>query len=462
MARVQAVSEDVHSARVGKNCELLRCQLQGTAGGSRHRCMNSLGLLLKRLARSETANLSIWVTLISLAAVAAAALYYAWRLPETLVQDEPRLIYTQRGTFDYTAYLKPNTVYGGLTELEPRASYFAVLVESLQMTYNFALSLQDPEGNTLPVPSESMVEYEVVAILREGELWSQEQILVPLRSMMGAELNLAFQLPIQAYQAEAEAIRAEVNTPGRDVEVEVQVRIWPTVRTSAGLVQPDYVHGFSFRWENSELVVGGSPLHEETATLGESVVIPYPQRLLISEISTLALGVSSVLLLLWAGVSLWAVRSPFSVQQLTSELHRRYGEVIVEAVSLPASAPHQIVVHLRSLEDIGRTAHELMKPIILVQHEDERCYVVIDGADNVRYEVRIPVQPIKPPSHGLPPQKDGKIKDGQIEQNALEDHGGTTSLGFHREKVSIAAEVVPSIETKNDEPAYSNGQTRSG
>ncbi|MBI1297637.1 hypothetical protein GC175_22080 [bacterium] len=406
------------------------------------------------------------MTLISLAAVAAAALYYAWRLPETLMQDETQLIYTQRGTFDYTVYLKPNTVYGGLTELEPRTSYFAVLVESFQMTYDFELSLQDPVGNALPVPAESMVEYEVVAILREGDLWSREQILVPLRSMMGAELDLSFQLPIQAYQAEAEAIRAEVNTPGREVEVEVQVRIWPTVRTSAGLVQPDYVHGFSFRWQSSELVVGGSPIHEETATLGESVVIPYPQRALITEISTAALGVLSVLLFVWAAVSLWAVRSPFSVQQLTSELHRRYGDVIVEAVSLPASAPHQIVVHLRSLEDIGRTAHELMKPIILVQHEGERCYVVIDGADNVRYEVRIPIQPAKPSSHGLPPHRESKVEGGKVEQSTLEDHSGTIAQGFQHEKLSTVTAVLPSIETrnetKNDEPAYSNGQTRFG
>jgi hypothetical protein len=434
----------------------LDSNIKGIAGGSRYRCMNSIGLLFKRLARSETANLSIWVTLISLAAVAAAALYYAWRLPETLMQDETRLIYTQRGAFDYTAYLKPNTVYGGLTELDPRPSYFAVLVESLQMTYDFNLSLQDPSGTALPVPAESMLEYEVVAILSEGELWSQEQILVPLRSMTGAEVQLDFQLPIQAYQAEAEAIRSEVNTPGRDVEVEVQVRIWPTVPTAAGLVQPDYVHGFSFRWQDSELVVGGSPVHEETATLGESIVIPYPQRALISEVSTVALGVSIVFLVLWAGVSLWAVRSPFSVQQMTSELHRRYGDVIVEAFSLPASAPHQIVVHLRSLEDIGRTAHELMKPIILVHHEGERCYVVIDGADNVRYEVRIPIQPAKLSSQGLPPHKDSKV-----EQSALNDHSDTMFLGFQREKVSASAEIV-AVETKVDESAFSNGHTRFG
>ena len=141
---------------------------------------------------------------------------------------------------------------------------------------------------------------------------------------------------------------------------------------------------------------------------------------------------------------------------MTSELHRRYGDVIVEAVSLPASAPHQIVVRLRSLEDIGRTAHELMKPIILVYHEGERCYVVIDGADNVRYEVRIPIEPTKPSVQGLPP-----LKDGKADQSALEDHNETMFLGFQREKAAATAEIVP-METKVDETAFSNGQTRFG
>ncbi|MEZ4836160.1 MAG: hypothetical protein R2873_29895 [Caldilineaceae bacterium] len=201
--------------------------------------MNSIGLLLKRLARSETASLTIWVILISLAAVSAAALYYAWRLPETLTQEETRLIYTQRGVFDYTAYLKPNTVYGGATELGPRPSYFAVLVESLQITYDFELTLMDPAGDPSLRPMRAL-EYEVVAILREGDLWTRELILIPLRSVMDTSAHLEFQLPIQAYRAEAEAIRAEVSTPGRNVEVEVQVRFWPTVSTDVGLIQPTF------------------------------------------------------------------------------------------------------------------------------------------------------------------------------------------------------------------------------
>ncbi|MEZ4639997.1 MAG: DUF5305 family protein [Caldilineaceae bacterium] len=160
------------------------------------------------------------------------------------------------------------------------------------------------------------------------------------------------------------------------------------------------------------MVVGGAPVSEESDTLGRDVEIPHPQRTLITDVATASLGVSIILVLIWAVASQWAVRSPFSIQQLTSELHRRYGDVIVEAVSLPDSAPHQIVVHLRSLDDIGRTAHELMKPIILVMNGDERHYVVIDGADNVRYEVRIPGRLQNAALQGLRPHPTASPKPG--------------------------------------------------
>ncbi len=336
--------------------------------------------------------MSIWFVLLCLAIVAAAGLYYSWRLPETLVQEETELIYTQRGAFDYTAYLKPNTVYGGVTQLGPRTSFFSVLVESMQMTYDYDITLRSPTGEALPIPEESVAEYEVVAILREGDLWSQEQILVPHRPVDDTSLSLSFALPIQAYLAEAEVVRDEVNTPGRDLEVEVQVRIWPTISTGVGDIRPDFVHGFSFRWQDAELVTSGSPVKEESGTLGKSVNVPHPQRSLYSQVATTGLAIAVVLLLIWGGVSQWAVRSPLSSQQMASELQRRYGDVIVQALTLPMPTPHQTIVQLRSLEDIGRTAHELMKPIILVEQGNERHYVVIDGADNVRYEVRLPAQ----------------------------------------------------------------------
>ena len=336
--------------------------------------------------------MSIWFVLLCVAIVAAAGLYYSWQLPETLVQEETQLIYTQRGAFDYTAYLKPNTVYGGVTQLGPRTSFFSVLVESMQMTYDYDITLRSPTGETVPIPEDSVAEYEVVAILREGDLWSQEQILVPHRPVDDTSLSLSFALPIQAYLAEAEVVRSEVNTPGRDLEVEVQVRIWPTISTDAGTIHPNFAHGFTFRWQDAELVASGPPVQEESDTLGTSVTVPNSQRSLYSEVATIGLAVAAMLLLIWGGVSQWAVRSPLSPQQMASELHRRYGDVIVQALTLPMPTPHQTVVQLRSLEDIGRTAHELMKPIILVQQANERHYVVIDGADNVRYEVKLPAQ----------------------------------------------------------------------
>jgi hypothetical protein len=349
--------------------------------------IDSVTFALKRLTKSENTRLSISVALISLVILSAAAFYYTSLQPHTLQEERTLLSYRQQGAFDYTAYLKPNTVYNGVTELGPLDSYFAALVESVTMAYSYEFTLYNAAGTPIALPADALTEYEVAAILGEGDFWEREYLLTLRQpTTSGTDLDIQFQIPIQAYQAEAETVRSEVNTPGRDLQLRVEVRIWPLVSTEAGDITTPFVHELLLRWTETELVVEGARSLSEIGSLTESISVVDPQRIFYQRLAMGGMVTSLLLMLSWFGVSFWASRTPFTPEQMYLEIQRRYGEVIVEALALPAPGPHQMVIPLRTFEDIGRTAHELMRPIIVVVEPTGRRYTVVDGIDNVRYE----------------------------------------------------------------------------
>ncbi|HLF05205.1 MAG TPA: hypothetical protein VI855_08320, partial [Dehalococcoidia bacterium] len=109
---------------------------------------------------------------VALALLAVLPGYFTLRAfltPATQVVQAPAWGWAHRGEWDYTVFMKPNTVYG-TQELGPGLTYFDALVEGMEARFSYTF--------TTDTPARIEGWYEVYADLAVGELPAQRFLLV--------------------------------------------------------------------------------------------------------------------------------------------------------------------------------------------------------------------------------------------------------------------------------------------
>ncbi|MCI0823401.1 MAG: hypothetical protein J4N90_01540 [Chloroflexi bacterium] len=131
--------------------------------------------------------------------------YQAFQTPTTVVYRVPVWGWVHWGEWDYSVFLKPNTLYDA-RELGPGLTYYETLVEGIEARFSYNM--------TTDAPARIEGWYEITADLAAGELLRERVLVVPRTTFEvteGSSVSVEQVLPIdrEAYRARLEQMAEE-------------------------------------------------------------------------------------------------------------------------------------------------------------------------------------------------------------------------------------------------------------
>jgi hypothetical protein len=312
--------------------------------------------------------------------------YRAYQTPTTTQQVTPLLQYNHTGQYDYTVYLKNNTVYN-TTSLRPGiGTYFTKLITHINASFSYTFQIDKDATIT--------GEYTLQASIQTN-LWTKTYLLVPRTSFNAqgrtARFTTLFPVNCTSYEELLAKINEETGVPAQSPKLIIQctVVVYATTAnaTSSSVFSPSI--NVSLNQKTLEfsknltsylpgvVTTNSTVTHEEVPT----------QRILWTALSLIFLA--SMPLFMFITTS----RTPpeNDTHKELRKIKKKYGEWIVETTTRPEQ-PKTQVISVKSLEDLSKVSEELGKPILLYESPDEKEYRFYILEDSLMYEYELKLE----------------------------------------------------------------------
>jgi len=288
--------------------------------------------------------------------------------------------YISKATYDYTAVLKPNTIYNR-SFLKPGEGIIYTRITkqvNLTLTYNFEAS----------VPAETEITYNLKMELKTSAWSYQLPYSIPPTKTNRTQITIEI-MPLNRTQLEN--IKSKLDSETGVTSAEYAVEITPTFNVKANTTLGDIGQIFTpvlavnfTKTEQGEVILienlvqtkSGSITQTEIITLQDVIYQRYASYIL-SAVSATGLAISLFLYTRY--------RPPESPEKRLEKLISPYKDLIVETGqrSLPRESK---IIEVNSIEEMNKIAEILAKPILLTK-KPKPTLMVID--QNVIYEHKI-------------------------------------------------------------------------
>lgn len=339
----------------------------------------------KRVQIKGHVRLGIIVVLALLVLVPAGLAYRAFQDPTTKVYRVPVWGWVHWGEWDYSVFLKPNTIHGA-GELGPGLVYYENLVEGVEarFSYNF----------TTDTPARIEGWYQVTADLVSGELLRERTLIVPrtpFDARDGSSVNVAFTVPIDrdAHRARVAEIAEETGLQaGEDPTVTYTAHVETEAFTETGNVRQVLEPTLVVPLTGATFTLGGdrSPMRNGVVRRDEKrPVLGVNSRRRYMLVAT---GISAIVAPLFALGTVAGTRRDDPLAREARRIRRKYRKRISEASPGASDLPGREVVPVASMEDLVRVSEELLKPIIYCGPADQgeqHVFYAVDGATRYQY-----------------------------------------------------------------------------
>lgn len=209
-------------------------------------------------ARSPWLKLGSLVGACLLLIAAAFGVWRAFSLPASTELPTALVNYEHRGEFDYSVYLKPNSLYGPLqpqqevTEEEdtPPVFFRNIIDEAwLAFSYNFSC------GQPLSIITNKVV---VSAIAENPGMWQKEIALLE-ETHGGQEVSVELPLDLEPLESVVDEIEDEIGVRGAQNQFIIRAAVHTTAMTALGqIIEDDFSHeitvvvqAYTFKLEGS-------------------------------------------------------------------------------------------------------------------------------------------------------------------------------------------------------------------
>jgi hypothetical protein len=325
--------------------------------------------------------------------------YQAFEEPTTRVYRVPAWGWVSWAAWDYSVFLKPNTLYS-TRELGPDLTYYESLVEGLEarLSYNFATD----------IPTRLEGWYDVTVDLTGGKLLNEGVTLVPRTPFAeeGKSVNVGLVMPVdrEAFRRRIKEMARETGLePGTDPKVTYTAHIEARAFTKTDSARQNLDVTLEVPLTGSTFAISGNRSGIKSGVVRRDEERP------ISGVESRwrkVLGSAAALAFVPALFALVTVARPRTGggplahgARDARRIRRKYRKRIVEAANGEPALPGGEVVAVASMEDLVRVSAELLKPIIYrapgdQEEEEEHLFFVVDGA--TRYQYALP----RPDNHG--------------------------------------------------------------
>jgi len=209
-------------------------------------------------ARSPWLKLGSLVGACLLLIAAGFGVWKAFSLPASTEQPVALVNYEHRGEFDYSVYLKPNSLYGPLqpqqevTEEEDTAPvFFRNIIDEAWLVFSYNFSC----GQSLSTITNEVV---VSAIAENPGMW-QKEIAILAETNGGQQVSVEFPLDLEPLESVVDEIEDEIGVRGYGNQFIIRAAVHTMAVTALGqTIEADFSHEITVAVQAYTLKLEGS------------------------------------------------------------------------------------------------------------------------------------------------------------------------------------------------------------
>jgi hypothetical protein len=216
-------------------------------------------------ARSPWLKLGSLVGACLLLIAAAFGVWKAFSLPASTEQRVALVNYEHRGEFDYSVYLKPNSLYGSLqprqeeTEEDTVPVFFRNIIDEAWLTFSYNFSC----GQSLSSISSEVV---VSAIAENPGMW-QKEIAILEETHGGQQVSVEFPLDLEPLESVVDEIEDEIGVRGSGNQFIIRAAVHTTALTTLGqTIEGDFSHEITVTVQTYTLTLEGNLERSDTGS----------------------------------------------------------------------------------------------------------------------------------------------------------------------------------------------------
>ncbi len=211
----------------------------------------------KAFARSPWLKVGSLIGACLLLIAAGFGAWKAFSLPTSTEQPVVLVNYEHRGEFDYSVYLKPNSLYGPLqpqqeeTEEDTAPVFFRNIIDKASLTFSYNYSCGQPLSTITN-------EVAVSAIAENPGMW-QKEIAILEETHEGQQVSVEFPLDLEPLENVVDEIEDEIGVRGSGNQFIIRATVHTIAVTALGqTIESDFSHEITVVVQAYTLTLDGS------------------------------------------------------------------------------------------------------------------------------------------------------------------------------------------------------------
>ena len=356
---------------------------------------------------ARTKLIALLMLFAALSVASAIAVYTTHQLPTQEQKTTTLASYQQKGTYDYIAKLKPNTLYNQSTLKPGQGTLYTKIIDHINITFTYTF--------TSSRPTNTSIEYQTNTDLESPGNW--------IKNFTAAEMVETFQianrvnftkqtasttlfLNITRIDELVKAVDGQIGTKTSQYNLMVKPKI--TIIAKINITQTDVRTIYEtfapsltieFRKETPNYISIESLEETKPGTIYQTQITPLPwvmnQRNASYAFSVAALLTLTVIAFIY--IKAKPTTPPKHKEKPLKKIIKEYKEIIAETIEKPPLTPNMTIIKMATLEDLAKISEALMKPILHIQKppkspdkETTHIFYIIDNNTKYQYETKAP------------------------------------------------------------------------
>jgi len=323
-------------------------------------------------------------------------LYYTHQLPNPEESVTPLYSYGHHGTFNYSATLKPNTIYDNKTTLKfGEGPIYRKITDSIDVDFTYFFEGNLPANFTV---KSSVYEYVEIANLEKQISALPQKIIETTGTNSYLTIDNITAIVPSAIDQLVKEMRSESGIFESKYSLNITVKIDVEARTSVGTVSESFTHtlGMEFKSGTAEgevIVISGI----EQDKTGEITKTEYIYHHWVQQQRDVSYGLS-IASIFGLILSAWFFmknrpHEPPEPEKLLEDIISPYEEIIAEAQGSSGKEQHSkfgTTITVKTLEDLVKIADTIEKPILHIHKAPEtHIFRIIDDATQYEFTTTI-------------------------------------------------------------------------
>lgn len=307
---------------------------------------------MKRPARTIT----LLAFFIILTLVAIITVFTLQQTPTQETVTNTLCAYSSTAAYDYTAMLKPNTIYYNRTALKPNeGTIYSGITKQINLTLAYTFEAT--------VPAEATIGYSLTQTLTTAS-WSHELAATAQATTNQTQFEISLSPVFEnALRTIKGTIESETGTSSSTYSLQITPTFIVDANMTVGRIRQVFTPTLTIDFQGSVIAIGdlqqtktGSITQDQTTTRQDVINQRYTSYILVA-VSIAGLGISTF----------FYASKPIAQKPLLEKIMAAHKDLIIETQEPPTLPKEATIINVKNIEELTKTAEILGKPIILTR-----------------------------------------------------------------------------------------------